>query len=305
MISNLNIPNKTTRPHPSLCHLCGQNSFKALYHIDNFQVIRCRQCGLTTTSLPVNRSILEQTYTSDYYRSRHDYYFNNCVINQDIDRDNTNIRDFRHGLDLIAQYKRCGKLLDVGCALGVFLALARESGWDTYGVDISEFAAAFARDELGLRTFSGELQDLDFDGRCFDVITLWDVLEHFPDPSHQLKQVYRLLADDGIVFINTPNEDGLLRLLGKILYRASGGAISYPVRKLYHEFHLYYFSPQTFLQLLEHNGFSLVHLEKRCIPTPKARGRKWERVLVKLMSWPERLLNKEYELWAVAKKRRR
>ena len=289
---------------PKLCHLCGQERFKVLFDIDSFQVIRCRQCGLTTTSLPVDRSILEQTYTSDYYRSRPDYYFENSVINKSVEQDNSNIRDFRLGLDLITRYKRQGKLLDVGCALGIFLALARESGWDTYGVDISKFAAAYARDELGLRTFSGELQDIDFEDRHFDVITLWDVLEHFPDPSHQLRHVYRLLADDGIVFINTPNEDGLLRLLGKILYRASAGAISYPVRKLNHEFHLYYYTPHTFLQLLESNGFSLIHLEKRCIPTPKARGRPWERLLVKMVSWPERLLNKEYELWAVAQKKK-
>jgi 2-polyprenyl-3-methyl-5-hydroxy-6-metoxy-1,4-benzoquinol methylase len=265
--------------------------------------MRCKQCGLTATSLLVNGSVLEKTYSAEYYQNRYDYYFQNCVISKNVHKDNTNIRDFRRGLDLIAKFKRHGKLLDVGCALGVFLSLARERGWETYGVDISQYATTYARKELGLEAFSGQLQTVNFDDQLFDVITLWDVLEHFPDPSDQLKQVHRILKDDGIVFINTPNEDGLLRLLGKILFRASGGAISYPLRKLYHEFHLYYFTPKTFLQLLERNGFSLIHLEKRCIPILKARGRSWERLLVKMLSWPERLLNKEYELWTIAKKK--
>lgn len=302
MNSNRDAKSKITHKNQNFCHLCGKETFKVLYSLDNFQVFCCKQCGLTTTNLFVNRAIIEETYSSSYYKNRYDYYFQNCVIDKSVTNDNTNIRNFRSGLNLIDQYKIGGKLLDVGCAMGTFLSIAREKGWETYGVDISAYATAYARKKLALNVFTGELSDLNFHEQMFDVITLWDVLEHFPDPSYQLKQVHRLLKDDGIVFINTPNEEGLLRLLGRIIFRASGGAVSYPIRKLYHEFHLYYFTPLTFLKLLERNGFSLIHLEKRCIPTSKARGRKWEQLIVKALSWPERLLNKEYELWAIAKK---
>jgi 2-polyprenyl-3-methyl-5-hydroxy-6-metoxy-1,4-benzoquinol methylase len=225
------------------------------------------------------------------------------VTNSAITSENTNIRDFRKGLSLIERYKSEGKLLDVGCALGVFLHLARERGWEVYGVDISRYAASYARDVLGFEVFAGELAEVQFPEKWFDVITLWDVLEHFPDPSRQLQEIRRILKDDGIILMNTPNEAGLLRLLAGMIFRLSGGKISYPVRKLYHPFHLHYFTQQTLQALLGKNGFTLVELEKSHIPIIKARGRPLERLIVKLLSWPELLCQREFELLTIAGKR--
>jgi hypothetical protein len=103
--------------------------------------------------------------------------------------------------------------------------------------------------------------------------------------------------------MNAPNEDGLLRLLAGMIFRLSGTRISHPVRKLYHPFHIHYFTQETLEALLEKNGFALVKLEKRCIPIIKARGRQLERLIVKVLSWPERLCHKEYELLAIATKK--
>jgi 2-polyprenyl-3-methyl-5-hydroxy-6-metoxy-1,4-benzoquinol methylase len=241
-------------------------------------------------------------YAASYYQNRWDYYFQNCVTNSAVTHENTNIRDFRKGLSLIEGYKGQGKLLDVGCALGAFLCLARERGWEVYGVDVSHYAASYGRETFGLDILVGQLEDAQFPDKFFDVITLWDVLEHFPDPSHQLKEIFRVLKDDGIVFLNAPNEEGLLRLLAGLIFRLSGGKVVYPVRKLYHPFHLYYFTQETLGALLQRNGFNLLKLERRCIPIIKARGRLLERFVVKLLSWPGRLTHREYELWAIAKK---
>ena len=102
--------------------------------------------------------------------------------------------------------------------------------------------------------------------------------------------------------MDTPNEDGLLRWLARSIFHVSLKGISYPLRKLYHEFHLYYFTPETLQMLLKKSGFSLIYLEKKCIPPLKARGRPWERAVVKALSVPERLLSREYELLAIARK---
>jgi 2-polyprenyl-3-methyl-5-hydroxy-6-metoxy-1,4-benzoquinol methylase len=241
-------------------------------------------------------------YAAPYYQKRPDYYFQNCVTNSAVTTENTNIRDFRKGLSLIERYKGGGKLLDVGCALGVFLYLARERGWEVYGVDVSRYAASYAREVFGLKVFVQELEDVQFPDKWFDVITLWDVLEHFTDPSLQLQEILRILKDDGIILTNAPNEEGLIRFLAGIIFRLSGGKISYPVRKLYHHFHFYYFTQQTLQALLEKNGFTLVQLEKRHIPIAKARARPLERLIVKVLSWPEMIFHKEYELLAIARK---
>ena len=285
------------------CHLCRNEKFRVLYFFGNFQTIRCIRCGLVSTNLALERTDLEAMYAAPYYQQRRDYYFQNCVTNRAVTSENTNIRDFREGLSLIERYKSEGKLLDVGCAIGVFLCLARERGWEVCGVDVSRYAVSYARDVFGLDVFAGELQEALFPERYFDVITLWDVLEHFPDPSRQLEQIYRVLKDDGIVLMNTPNEGGLLRLLASIIFRVSRGKISYPVQKLYHRFHLYYFTQQTLQALLEKNGFVLLHLQKRHIPIIKARGRPIEQLIVKVLSLPELLCRREFELLAIARKR--
>jgi 2-polyprenyl-3-methyl-5-hydroxy-6-metoxy-1,4-benzoquinol methylase len=180
--------------------------------------------------------------------------------------------------------------------------MARDRGWEVQGVDISEYAVAHCCETLGLRAVAGDLKEARFPDQWFDVVTLWDVIEHFSNPGGQLKEVHRVLKKDGIILMDTPNEDGLLRWIARMVYRASGGKISYPVRKLYHEFHLSYFTTETLQMLLQKNGFALIHLEKKCIPLIKARGRPLERLLVKAISFPERILNREYELLAVAKK---
>lgn len=285
------------------CHLCQGRQFQVLFHLDGFQIVRCRQCKLISTDLALKRTDLEAMYAAPYYQRRHDYYFQNCVTNTSVKNENTNIRDFRKGLSLIERYKSEGKLLDVGCALGIFLHLARERGWQVYGVDISRYAVSYAREVLGLEAFAGELEEIHFPGKSFDVITLWDVLEHFVDPSHQLQEIRRVLKDDGIVLMNTPNEEGLVRFLAGMIFRLSRGKIAYPVRKLYHRFHHHYFTGQTLQALLEKNGFTLVQMQKRHIPIIKARGGPIERLIVKALSWPELLCHGEFELLAIIRKR--
>lgn len=291
------------RHNQKSCDLCGQKKFQVLYLLDGFQIIRCQRCGLVSTNLGLNRTDLEAMYAPSYYQERWEYYFGNSVINNTVTEENTNIRDFRRGLSLIEQFKDRGKLLDVGCALGIFLYLAKEQGWEVHGVDISRYAASYAREVLGFEVFAGNLEEAQFPEKSFDVITLWDVLEHFPNPSRQLQEIRRLLKDDGVIFMNTPNEEGLLRLLAHIIFRLSGGKITYPIRKLYHRFHLYYFTQRTLQALLEKNGFVLVRLDKSCIPIIKARGRPLERLIVKVLSWPELLCHREFELLAIARKR--
>jgi 2-polyprenyl-3-methyl-5-hydroxy-6-metoxy-1,4-benzoquinol methylase len=75
-----------------------------------------------------------------------------------------------------------GRLLDVGAATGFFVEQAREVGWDAVGVEPSEWAAAYARNELGVEVRTGTLEAMRFPDGTFDVVTLWEVIEHLPDP---------------------------------------------------------------------------------------------------------------------------
>lgn len=114
-------------------------------------------------------------------------------------------RNLQEKIESIEQLAHRGRLLDVGCATGTYLAEIRKLGWDVQGVEPHEEAAEYARRRLGLNVFTGDL----FAGRLpdsdFDTVTLWDVLEHTHDPLAVLREVHRLLKPSGLVAFSVPN----------------------------------------------------------------------------------------------------
>jgi SAM-dependent methyltransferase len=101
-----------------------------------------------------------------------------------------------------------GSLLDVGCATGDFLqAFHAISDWDVMGLEIVPEAAAAARAK-GLSIIEKKLEDANLEAGTFDVITLWDVLEHMPDPTQILKICYDVLKPGGMLVIKCPDPAG-------------------------------------------------------------------------------------------------
>ena len=100
-----------------------------------------------------------------------------------------------------------GALLDVGCATGNFLAEMRRQGWRVQGVELKPEAAAYARQRLQLDVFTGDLLASPFPPDSFDVVTLWDVLEHTHDPVAILQKVYELLRPEGLLAFSIPDPD--------------------------------------------------------------------------------------------------
>lgn len=221
------------------CALCSEAGSRALFQVDGTLVVSCRGCGLVRQDTrPLAASEL---YDSDYYATDDPKGgYANYFLDSDVNR-----RTFRDRVRAIEKrYGRKGRLLDVGCALGDFLTEAKDAGWDVEGVEISHFAAQRAR-ERGLRVATGRLEDLDLPPASFDVITLYDAIEHMTDPVSTLAAVRRLLVPGGIVHLVTPNVGGMqARLLGRHWYHYKPGE------------HLYYFAPQTLRSTVERAGLA-------------------------------------------------
>jgi len=219
------------------CALCSEAGARALFHVDGSLVVSCRGCGLVRQDTrPIAASEL---YDSDYYATDDPKGgYANYFLDADVNR-----RTFRQRIQAIERrYGRRGKLLDVGCALGDFLLEARAAGWDVEGVEISAFAAQRAR-EQGLRVRTGRLEALDLPEASFDVITLYDAIEHLTDPVATLAAVRRLLKPGGLLHLVTPNVGGLqARLLGRHWYHYKPGE------------HLFYFAPNTLRSTVERAG---------------------------------------------------
>ncbi len=151
---------------------------------------------------------------------------------------------FNRELDEIEVVHSVGDLLDVGCYTGFFLECARERGWNVSGVEPSRWAAEYGRDKLGIDIFNGPIERYDLD-RDFDVVTMWDVLEHVPNPVEVLRLLRSRVRPDGLLVFATHNLDtAVARVLGK----------HFP---LFMEMHTVHFNNRTMQMLLEQTGFRL------------------------------------------------
>lgn len=199
----------------------------------------------------------------------------------------------RRALALHRACGRSGRVLDIGCATGMFLDGMRRLGWETQGIEPSETAAAYARERMGLDVVTGLLEDTHFPDASFDAVTMWDVLEHVHEPRAVLQEIARLLQPGGVLLLSLPNPDSLeARLIGRHW-------LGWDLPR-----HLNLFRP---LQLREHlahvglhvsqicsftAGYSvlLLSLEQRLI----AQGKNTTRLMHLLRSWPMRVLAMPY-----------
>ncbi len=281
------------------CCLCDSHLIKKYLSTREGDVMKCSNCGIVF--LPTMAKTKE-LYSEGYFLEREDYFLKDGVINNSgIESDH--VKDFRNGLGWIESYKKpTGMLLDIGCATGSFLSLARGRGWESYGVEISDYAASVAREMLGLEVFSGCLRDASYPDNFFDVITMWDIIEHIPDPFSELQEVYRILKPDGLFLVNTPNEKSLIKGLAKFFYRATKGRIKSPVYRLYHKYHFYYFNTSTLALLFKRAGFIFIDSRKKVIPITRGRGSLLAKEIVRGLSVFEKLFHAEYELFIIGRK---
>jgi len=147
-------------------------------------------------------------------------------------------------LGLISKHKSGTTLLDIGCGEGFFLFNATKAGYTTKGIEISRDAAEYAGREFGLDVEAKPFEDLQFPDNYFDVITLWQVLEHVPYPLIVLKEVHRILKPDGLLATSTPDIESIL---AKIFRRKW-----WNLRRL----HINQFTTRTLTDMLKRAGFN-------------------------------------------------
>jgi 2-polyprenyl-3-methyl-5-hydroxy-6-metoxy-1,4-benzoquinol methylase len=180
------------------CVLCGEASGKPVWREQDVDVVRCRGCGLVYTDL-------QETIAETFWKEprpekidREDFYW-----------DTARGGVYEEVLSLLTpgpEEAQGRRILDIGCGKAYFLHRAAARGFDAYGRELSPHAVRFAREKLGLvNVTQGRIEDAPFPKGFFHVITLWDVIEHLPDPGPVLSAAAGLLAEDGVLFVQTPN----------------------------------------------------------------------------------------------------
>jgi len=156
---------------------------------------------------------------------------------------------FRQAFDVLRHHKpEAGSVLDIGCGIGTFLAVCREGGWDVTGVEPSSTACEVAKSEYGLELINAPFSPSLFEGKKFDAVFAAQVLHHLPDPAAFAADIHRVLADDGVLILRTPNSIALEpSLLMQGFLGRDNGFFCGPA--------LYVFHPDTLSMLFNRLGF--------------------------------------------------
>lgn len=217
------------------CPICGNSAGQ---FVRRGYYLKCPHCRGATR---VETEIVDRL--GEYWRG--DEFWSDDEIRKRKEREFV----FREAFGILRRLKPLpGSVLDIGCGIGTFLAVCREGGWQVTGVDPSPIACEVAKKEYGLDivndTFSSEL----FEGRRFDAVFAAQVVHHLPDPAAFLAEVMKVVADDGVLILRTPNSvpQGAALYLQRLLGRKEGFFCG-PALQLFH--------PDTLRLVLARQGF--------------------------------------------------
>jgi len=236
------------------CSLCGADDTELVTIEDSFRIVKCKRCGLIYLNpRPREENLLE--FYGDFFSTNEESVSQWSRLMGKV---------YKETKKNIEKEYSSGKLLDMGCGLGLFLKLWNPKKWELFGVDISKKAVGYAKNK-GLNVKQDSLEETDFSDNYFDVITMFYVLEHLPNPLKVLKEVRRVLKKDGLLVIRIPQSISAERFLKFFGVR----------RNLFHPpMHLYDFSTKILKEFLLKAGFKRI---ETVIGKPTSPERRIER----------------------------
>lgn len=192
----------------------------------SFELIVCKKCRLIYLNPKQRIEDFSLLYPSDYYKE---------VKGAAAILENFFLSERK---EIVEAFKKKGSLLDIGCGDGKFLKIMARNGWSVSGVETA-FSSADTLDREKYNIYYGILKKNIFKNESFDVITMWQVLEHLGEPKEYLTTIYHILRQDGILVISIPNIDSFQARFS----RSKWFHLDLPR-------HRWHFTPQTILGLL-------------------------------------------------------
>ncbi|MCF8424184.1 MAG: class I SAM-dependent methyltransferase [Bacteroidia bacterium] len=218
------------------CCVCGNISeerFKINYEKEKFSVVECKDCSFT--------------FIPPYFRKKISYenYKDENVANA-VRNGNNWVKIERHKIryELIKKYKSSGSLFDLGAGWGHFMLTGQMLGYQVYGIEISEQPYLYSKNDLKLPVDHIDFFDMNED-KTFDIVTMWDVLEHIDKADDVIAKCARITSKNGIIVIQVPQIDSYFAKKHKDNWKMMGLD------------HVNYFGKKTITQLLKKHGYKV------------------------------------------------
>lgn len=227
-----------------ICHICHSEKTHVYCEKNGYTLYQCDTCHFVFV-YPIPKN-LSAVYGENYFHDVGGQEFGYS----DYDSDKEPMRHiFEQYLNIFDGFSKDKTILDVGCATGYFLDRAKERGWKTYGVEISEYAAKEAN-LRGHEVHVGEFPKIPRTN-TMDIVTMWDVLEHVNDPRAYLVATHDVLCDGGYLAINTVD-------IGSVWARLMGHRWHLIVPPE----HIHYYTKGNLRKLLTETGFDTIEIKK-------------------------------------------
>ena len=228
------------------CILCGPVQSKIVACGDSFgyqsaDLVRCPKCNLWWIDPLPSPIQIKEFYPPHYYGIENKKFPEYLEI---FVRLFCRLR-MKKAASLLTPRGR--RVLDIGCGRGQSLKILSQYGYECYGTELSAFAARAASSVSQARIFTQSLLDCHFPDRFFDLVLMWHVLEHLPNPKEVIGEIFRILTPGGTLLLCVPN-------IESIQARLSG-------RRWFHldlPRHLYHYSPSALRSLLARCGFHII-----------------------------------------------
>ena len=195
LINNVNQTNSDSLQWEMIaCPVCDGNAFDKLFEKNNEHFVKCHECSLVLINPRPQFSRVLETYDDNYSQ----IYANKA---------SKKLKRIKRWVTRVVKIKgNSGKWLDIGCSVGFVVKTANDLGFDTFGIDVQGWAVEYGKKHLGLQNLAcGQLKDQKYRNNFFDVISIYDVIEHIPDLDKFMTEIKRILAKDGIIDIITPD----------------------------------------------------------------------------------------------------
>jgi 2-polyprenyl-3-methyl-5-hydroxy-6-metoxy-1,4-benzoquinol methylase len=234
------------------CSICRSDRIQKVD--SDFNFCRCDSCGYVFDSPRPSFALISAFYSQ---AGKYDTWL-----------DEERARDimWKRRLKKLSRYRSRGRLLDIGTGYGQFLHHARPFFAEVNGTEVSESAVVLAKEKYGLSLLVGQVEALDLPPQSFDVITLFHVLEHVPDPGKLVNVCHALLRSQGILVIAVPNDvlawTSKIKKTGKKLglksFQKFSPKLGISRAGTSREIHLSHFTPAVLRRLLQNSGLRII-----------------------------------------------